>query len=121
MYNLLQLYKMLLIVCNDNGKMDNGETGVDCGIEGCQDCGMLYIYVRYLIVSKLKGKCYLHDLLITMKFPIAGQSCPCYENPNSPVCENGGSCYCDKGSEEAGCYCVGGYRGTFCEIPPGRQ
>ena len=32
----------VLTVCNGNGKMDNGETGVDCGGGGCPDCGRFY-------------------------------------------------------------------------------
>ncbi len=32
--------------CNNNGAQDNGETGVDCGGGGCEECpGMLFTYV----------------------------------------------------------------------------
>ena len=40
--------------------------------------------------------------------------------PGAPVCQNGGSCFCDNGPASAECLCFNGYQGTFCEIPPGK-
>ena len=44
------IYKKLfldLLVCNNNDKEDNGESGVDCGGGGCDACrGMFYTYVN---------------------------------------------------------------------------
>jgi len=30
---------LFLVVCNNNGALDNGETGLDCGGGGCSTCG----------------------------------------------------------------------------------
>ena len=53
-FEIISYTPLFLAICNNNGKQDSGETGIDCGggehFTGCPDCGMVknkYCYYHY--------------------------------------------------------------------------